>query len=278
MSPLRRTHGRVGAQRVHVEGLGGQRGHHVDHEQRRVVGGVDRRAQGRQIAGDAAGGVGVHHEDGGNLMRAVIAQCLRHRGGIDRPALVPGRAHDAAAQGLGLDGPGFREMPGARHQRRAARRNQVLHHRFPHPVAVGSVEEDVGGFGLQQAFQAVFAGRDDGIHARVAHVHGLPAHGVQHLVGHRRGAGRVQKAAAGDARWCRHARIVSRRPVGRRRPRVATDAAAPASTPVGLPLLDESLHPFQRRFVHHVAGHRASRVRVRGLDALFELAVEQGLA
>ena len=44
------------------------------------------------------------------------------------------------------------------------------------------------------------------------------------------------------------------------------------------PLLDERLHPFQRARIHHVAGHGLTRIGIRGVDADFELPVEQGLA
>ena len=60
---------RVGAQRVHVEGHHAQRGDHVDHEQCRVVRCVDGRAQCLQVAGHAAGGVGVDGEDGADAVR-----------------------------------------------------------------------------------------------------------------------------------------------------------------------------------------------------------------
>jgi hypothetical protein len=48
--------------------------------------------------------------------------------------------------------------------------------------------------------------------------------------------------------------------------------------PVRLALVDEGLHAFQRRLVHHVAGHGLAGVGVGGVDAHFQLPVEQLLA
>ena len=141
----------VDAERIHRERRRCERGDDVDDEQRRVRGGVDRGAQRGEVAGRAAGGVGVDDEDRADAMRGVVAQHRLDGGRIDRPAFDVGRAHGAAAERLDLLGPAVGEVAGARHQDRRAGRDQVGDHRLPAAVAVGGVEEDLGALGLRAA-------------------------------------------------------------------------------------------------------------------------------
>ena len=83
-------------------------------------------------------------------------------------------------------------MAGARNERRGANGQQVFNHCFPHAVAIGGVLDDGRTGAAHQPAQALLAGVDGRIHTRVGQVHGLAVHGVQHLVGHRGGAGGVQ--------------------------------------------------------------------------------------
>jgi len=66
-------------------------------------------------------------------------------------------------------------------------------------MAVGGIEEQLGAIGVQQPLHASLAGCDELRDPRIAQVGGLARHGRHHLVGHAGGAGRMQKAVAGDA-------------------------------------------------------------------------------
>ena len=139
---------------------------------------IDGGTQRHQVVGDAAGGVGVHHEDGGDLVRHIGAEHRFDFGRIDRQSFDPWRANYAATHCLGLHGPGFREMAGARHQHCLAWRDEIGDDRFPCAMPIGGVKVDVGRLGLQQPLQPDFAGSDAAVEPRVGQVHRLPAHGV----------------------------------------------------------------------------------------------------
>ena len=113
---LRGSQHNIGAQCVHGKGCGAQRGHHINYKQRRVARGIDGGAQRSQVGANAAGGIGVHHKHGPNLMLMVLAQGLRHSRSVNRQAFNPRGAQHAPPQRLGLYGPRLREMPGAGHQ------------------------------------------------------------------------------------------------------------------------------------------------------------------
>jgi len=146
---LRGADDEVDALGVHRQRRRRHRGHRVHHQQRRVAGGVDGAAHGIDVARHAAGGVGVHQEDGCDAPLAVGAQRVLHRLRVHRPPLGPGRAQHRAAQRLALQRPGLGEVPGAGHEGRGVGRQQVLDHRLPGAVTVGGVEEQLGA-GLQQ--------------------------------------------------------------------------------------------------------------------------------
>ncbi len=150
----------VDAELVHRERRRGERCDDVDDEERRMCRRVDRTAQRRQVAGRAAGGVGVDDEDGADRVPAVVAQRRLDRRRIDRQALDVRRSHGAAAERLDLLGPTVGEVAGAGHQDRRSGRDQVGDHRFPAAVTVGGVEEDIGTLGREQRLHPRFAGAD----------------------------------------------------------------------------------------------------------------------
>ena len=196
---LRRAHRDVHAQRVHRERHRAERGHHIDHQQGGMRGRIERAAQVGNLAGRTAGRVGVDGKHGLDGMPAVVSQRLLERRHIDRPAFAPRRAHDPATQRLGLLGPGFAEMTGARHEHRLTWRGQVDDDRLPDAMAIGRVQKDIGVTGLQQLAQAFLAGGDVGIDPRVAQIHRLHAHGMHHGVRQGGGTRRVQETAAGKS-------------------------------------------------------------------------------
>ena len=150
---------------------------------------VDGRTQGRHVAGDATGGVGMNRKHGHDLVRGVGAQGLLHCGQVDRMPLHPRCADHAATHGFGLLGPALGEMPRARHQHAVARPDKVGDHGLPGAVPVGGVHEHIGGFGLQQATQAALDGSDGLAQAGIGHVHRLAGHGLHHLQRNMAGAG-----------------------------------------------------------------------------------------
>ena len=108
---LRSADSHVDAQLIHGERRGGQRRHDIDHEKRRMAGGIDRRAQAAQVVGGAACGIGVHRKDRLDFALRVGTQGLFDIVRVDRIALAERRADNAAAGGLGLDRPGLRKCP-----------------------------------------------------------------------------------------------------------------------------------------------------------------------
>jgi hypothetical protein len=192
-------HHHVDAQRIHRERRCGQRSDHVDHVQGRVPGGIDGAADRRQITRGATGSIGVDREHRGDPVLGVGAQRGLDRSRVDRLALDVRRAHGVPAIGLDLLGPAIGKVPGARHQDRRPRTDQIGDHRLPAAVAVGGVEEHLRTIGLQQPLHARLAGVDELRHARVGQVGRLARHGMHHLVGHVGGARGMQRADAGDA-------------------------------------------------------------------------------
>ena len=203
---LRGADRHVDAQLVHRERGSAERGDHVDDKQRRMGSGVDGTAQRHQIAGGAAGGVGVNDEHGADPMPGVVAQRRLHGGGVDREAFDVGRAQGQATEGFDLLGPVVGKMSCARHQDRCPRGHEIGDDGFPAAVAVGGIEEDLGVSGLQELLHAGFAGGDQHAEARVGQVRGLARHRVDHFVGHAGGAGRMQQAQTGNAGSWLHAR------------------------------------------------------------------------
>ena len=198
-SLLRGTHRDVHAQRIHRERRGGERRHHVDDEQRRVPGRVDRRADRFQVVADSARGVRVHDEDCRDLALSIGAQPLLDLVRVDRIALAVRRADRAPADCFGLQRPLLGKVSGARNQKGLAGRKQVLRGRFPRAVTVRGIHEQVRLLGPQQPPQAGFADRDDLVQPRVGVIHRLAVHRIEHLGRDVRGTGRVKKALAGNA-------------------------------------------------------------------------------
>ena len=146
-------------------------------------------AQRAQIARGAARGIGVYGEDSHDLALAVGAQRLLNRIRVDWIAFAPGCAYDTAPQRLRLDRPRLGEMPGPGNQHGLTRRDQILDRRFPCAVAVRGEHEQLGVVGMQQLLQSALDRGDRPIEPRVAVIHRLAVHRIEHRVGNVRRSG-----------------------------------------------------------------------------------------
>ena len=160
---------------------------------------IDGAAHRRQVAGHAAGGVGVHHHHGADPVVFVFAQGLLDRSHVKGMALLVGRALHSDTQPLDLDRPLVRKMARARQQQGVLRRRQVGRCRLPHAVAVAGKQEHLGVWAVQQSLHAAFTFGDHGRHPGVGQIGHGALHGVHDLVGHMGRSRRMHKPDAGDA-------------------------------------------------------------------------------
>jgi len=174
-----------------------------------VAGRIDRGADRFQVVADSARGVRVHDEHCRDLALSIGAQPLLDLIRVDRIAFAVRRANRAPAERFGLQRPLLGKVPGARYQKSLAGREQVLRGRFPRAVAVRRIHIEGRLLRPQQPPQAGFAHRDDLVQPRVAVIHRLAVHGIEHLGGDVRRTGRVQKALAGNARGRSKKRVIA---------------------------------------------------------------------
>ena len=177
----------------------GQRRDGVDHQKRRVAGGVDRladRLDRRQAAGR---GLVVQHADRLDLVRLVLAQVLFDHRRVGAGAPV-------ARDELGLEPELFRhglplrrELAGLDHQHAVAGRQRVDQRRFPRAGAGRGVDDDRIG-GLENGLDAVEAALGELGEFRAAMVDDRRVHRPQHAVGQRRRAWDLQEMTPGGAR------------------------------------------------------------------------------
>jgi hypothetical protein len=150
----------------------------------------------RDVAGDAGGGLVVHHAHGLDAVLLVGLQAL-----LDQVACTPRRQPSAcrAAEELGLQAqarghllPQRGEVAGLVHQHVVAGAQRVGQRRFPGAGAGGRIDDDrlLGLEDLLDALEHLQAQRAE---LGAAVVDGGQAHGPQDAVGHRRGPGICRK-------------------------------------------------------------------------------------
>ena len=122
---LRAGHRDVDAPGVHLERHAAERGHRIDHEQRRMAGGLDRLADRFDVVVGARGGVDLHREDRLDRVVLVLPQPRLDLGRPDRAAPVALQHLDLDAhRGRGV-APADREAAAFQHQDLVAARQHV---------------------------------------------------------------------------------------------------------------------------------------------------------
>ncbi len=192
---LRAGHGDVDAPRIHLERHAAEGGDRIDHEQRRVTGGLDRLADGFDVVDGARGGIDLHRQDRLDFVILVLPQACFDLSRPYRAAPVALQHFDVGAHGGGGVAPADGKPAAFQHQNLVAARQHVAERSFPCAVAIGDV--DVG---------AALGGKQPGEIAQqaVGHIdHGVgidvqrgTMHRPQHFVGHGGGPGDSQKFAA----------------------------------------------------------------------------------
>src|SRR5580700_2951261 len=176
-----------------------ERGDGVNHQQRRMAGGVDRladRFNGRKTSGR---GLVVQHANRLDLVGLVLAQVLFDRGSVGAGAPI-------ALDELGLepelfrhDLPKRRELAGLDHQHAVAGRQRIDQSGFPRAGAGRGVDDDRIG-GLENRLDAVEAAFRQLGEFRPAVVDDRGVHRAEHAVGQRRRARNLQEMTPGGAR------------------------------------------------------------------------------
>ena len=122
---LRAGHRDVDAPCVHLERHAAERGHGIDHEQRRVARSLDRLADRLDVVIGARRGIDLHREDRLDLVILVLPQPRLDFGGADRAAPVALQHLDLGAhRGRGL-APADRKAAAFQHQHLVAARQHV---------------------------------------------------------------------------------------------------------------------------------------------------------
>ena len=172
----------------------GEGGDGVDHEQRRMTGGVDRLADLGDRGQRAGRGLVVQHADGLDLLGLVLAQLGFDGLRVDALAPVGGDELRLEAELLGHLLPERRELAGLDHEHAIAGRQRVGERRFPGAGAGRGVDDDRIG-GLEDRLDAVEAALGELGEFRTAMVDDRRVHRPQDAVGDRRRSGDLQEMA-----------------------------------------------------------------------------------
>ena len=154
---LRAGHGAVDAPLVHPEVDAADRAHAVHHEERGMLGVVQRLPDPGHVAGDAGGGLVVGEEHGLDLVRLVGREGLLVA--LDRRALTPlGVEHvDLEAEPLGHVDPEMAEHAEARREHPVARAKGVGERGLPRARAAGREDVGLAGRGLEDLLEVLRA-------------------------------------------------------------------------------------------------------------------------
>ena len=146
---LRSGHRDVDAPRIHLERHAAERSDRIDHEQRRVAGGLDRLADGLDVVDDAGGGIDLRGKDRLYFMVLVLPQAGFDLGRPNCAAPVALQHLDVGAHGGGGVAPADGKPAAFQHQNLVAARQYVADRAFPRAVAVGDVDVGVALGGKQ---------------------------------------------------------------------------------------------------------------------------------
>ena len=183
---LRRGDGDVDTPLVHEVPVAAERGDAVDHQQRRVIGGVDRPADGGDVVAHRRAGVDVHREDRLDRPVGVGPQARLDVGRVDRRPVGRVDGLDLDAGHRGHLAPDDREPAGFEHEHTVAARQRVADRHLPRAMTVRHGHErrrrragDAG-----ELLEDLVGDVEQLTRVDVGH---RPVHGRQHPVGdHRR--------------------------------------------------------------------------------------------
>ena len=130
----------------------GQRGDRIDHQQRRMIRAVHRRAHRRDVGHAACRGLAVHDADRLDAVLAVVAQHRADRVRVGAAAPVGVQEHRIQPVRRRQLLPQMGEPAGAGHQHAVAGRQRVDHRRFPRAGA-GGREDRHDSLGLEHVAQ-----------------------------------------------------------------------------------------------------------------------------
>ena len=189
---LRARHRHVDAPAIHFEFHAADRGDAVDHEQGGMTGGIDGRADGRNVVDHARGGVDLHDQDSLDAVRRVSMEPGFDRRGVDGAPPVGSETLNLEPEQIALLTPASGKTPAFKHQDVVTPRQGVGEGGFPGAMAIGDVDinrtcgAEYSGEVLQallRSFQQV-VGVD---------IDGRPVHGLEHDFGNVGRAGNGQK-------------------------------------------------------------------------------------